>query len=161
MDHKPQACWAKHLIRAAIEYFTERHARACIIVDNNILNDGVLKSIGREGDSDFIICVAPGFTTQMDFGPDEMIIAVRYDACHHVMAIPYNAIRYVIAANAGGALTDGHLNLISVPPVVYNAAVPRRRVTDNVQTVIDDKEMLDKVAAQPTQAELQLVKAQR
>lgn len=161
MDHKPQTCWAKHLIRAAIDYFTERHARACIVVDNGILSDGVLKSVGREGDSDFIICVAPGFTTQMDYGPEELTIAVRFDACHHVMTIPYSAIRYVIAANAGGPLTDGHLNLISVPPVVFNPSTLRRRSTDNTSLVIDDEEMMKKLAAQPAQEELQLVRAQR
>lgn len=157
MDQKPQTTWAKHLIRAAVDYFTERHARACIVVDNSVLDDGVLKSISPEGTTDFVICVAPGFTTQMDFGVEDLTIAVRFDACHHTMAIPYNAIRYVIAANAGRAMTDGQLNLISVPPVIYGAKVPRRRSSDVQQQPVGDKELMETVTAQPTQAELQLV----
>jgi len=158
MDQTPHSSWAKHLIRAAIDYFTERHARACIVVDNTILEDGVLSTLGRAEDTDFIICVAPGFTTRLEFGPEELIIAVRFDACHHLMEIPYHAIRYVIAANAGGALTDGQINLISVPPVVYNPNVrPRRRKTDMENPAIPDQKLMDALAAQPLQAELQLV----
>lgn len=161
MDQSPPTTWAKHPIRAAIDYFTERHARACLVVDNAVLSDGVLNTISRKDDTDFIVCVAPGFTTRLDFGPDEVTIAVRFDACHHVMSIPYQAIRYVIAANAGGAISDGHLNLISVPPVIYSPGHMRRRQSDIEKTAIaTDDEVLSKVIAQPTQAELQLVKRQ-
>jgi stringent starvation protein B len=161
MDHSPPTTWAKHLIRAAIDYFTERHARACLVVDNALLVDGVLNAISREDDTDFIICVAPGFTTQLDFGAEELTIAVRFDACHHVMFIPYSSIRYVIAANAGGAMTDGQLNLISVPPVIYSGGMMRRRKSDVEAQILDkDSPVLAEVAAQPAQAELQLVRRQ-
>ncbi|MCY1290575.1 hypothetical protein D9M68_19190 [compost metagenome] len=161
MESTPPTTWAKHLIRAAVDYFTERHARACLVIDNALLADGVLNAISREEDTDFIVCVAPGFTTQLDFGPEELTIAVRFDACHHVMFIPYSAIRYVIAANAGGAMTDGQLNLISVPPVIYSPGHMRRRKSDIEAPILDkDDPVLSTVIAQPAQAELQLVKRQ-
>jgi stringent starvation protein B len=125
-----------------------------------MIKDGVLNAISREEDTDFIICVAPGFTTQLEFGPDELTIAVRFDACHHVMYIPYSAIRYVIAAHAGSAVTDGHLNLISIPPVVYNAAHMRRRKSDIEQPPLSsDDAIMNDLIAQPAQSELQLVKS--
>lgn len=162
MDQLPPTTWAKHLIRAAIDYFTERNARACIVVDNAVLNDGVLRTISREEDTDFIICVAPGFTTQLDFEPEELTIAVRFDACHHVMSIPYQAIRYVIAANAGGAMSDnGQINLISIPPVIGMSAQMRRRQSDIEKPGEINTDLLNTVSAQPVQTELQLVSRQR
>ncbi|QTH80425.1 hypothetical protein PA10_00227 [Pseudomonas phage pPa_SNUABM_DT01] len=157
MDRTPLALWAKHLIRAAIDYFNERSTKACLIVDNTILKDGVLAAMAQENNSsDFIVCVAPGFTTQLDFGDADLTISVKFHDAAHSMVIPYHAIRAVIAADSGGVLTEnGHINIISVPPVVYPPASRYRNEEELdkiAQQVVEEE-----VHAQPTQSELQLV----
>lgn len=155
MDRTPLSLWAKHLIRAAIDYFNERSVQACLIVDNTVLKDGVLASQKQDG-GDFIVCVAPGFTTQLDFDEADLTIAVKFDNLAHVMCIPYNAIKAVIAANAGGVLTeDGHMNVISIPPVVYPPASryrTERELAEKAQQAYEAE-----MHAQPKQEELQLV----
>lgn len=119
MDKKPQALWAKHLTRAAIEYFTERQTKACLILNNLILKDEVLSRYDAVSD-DFIVCVAPGYTTQLDFGDTDLTVAVRFDDCGHVMVIPYHAIRAVTLAHARSIISDeGHLNIITIPTTIY------------------------------------------
>ncbi|MMZ64546.1 hypothetical protein D1872_268850 [compost metagenome] len=72
------------------------------------------------------------------------------------MCIPYNAIKAVIAANAGGVLTeDGHMNVISIPPVVYPPASryrTERELAEKAQQALEVE-----MHAQPKQEELQLV----
>jgi stringent starvation protein B len=159
MDRTPVSLWAKHLIRASIDYFNERTVQACLIVDNSVLKDGVLASLKQESD-DFIICVAPGFTTQLDFDETELNIAVKFDNLAHVMSIPYNAVKAVIAANSGGVLTeDGHMNIISIPPVIYPPASRFRNeheLAEMAQKAADAE-----MHAQPGQDELQLVAKRR
>ncbi|MNO21504.1 ClpXP protease specificity-enhancing factor [compost metagenome] len=156
MDRTPLALWAKHLIRAAIEYFNERSVQACLIVDNTILKDGVLSAITQDSNSsDFIVCVAPGFTTQLDFGDDGVTISVRFNEVPHSMSIPYHAVKAVIAANSNGVLTEnGHLNLISIPPVVYPPA-SRCRNKEELDRLAQQA-VEDEIHAQPAQSELQL-----
>lgn len=156
MDRTPLALWAKHLIRAAIDYFNERSAKACLIVDNNILKDGVLTAMAQENNSsDFIVCVAPGFTTQLDFGDTGLTISIKFNAVAHTMIIPYHAIRAVIAANSGGVLTEnGLINVISVPPVVYPPGLRYRNEEELDQ--IAQRVVEEEVHTQPNQSELQL-----
>ncbi|MNM23079.1 hypothetical protein D3C81_334690 [compost metagenome] len=159
MDRTPLSVWAKHLIRASIDYFNERTVQSCLIIDNTVLKDGVLASLNQDS-GDFIVCVAPGFTTQLDFDETELTIAVKFGTLPHVMCIPYNAIRAVIAANSGGVLTeDGHMNIISIPPVVYPPASRYRTETELAEKAQAAIEAVMHV--QPAQDELQLVVRKR
>lgn len=155
MDRTPLSLWAKHLIRAAIDYFNERAVKSCLIIDNSILKDGVLDSLKQDGSDDFIVCIAPGYTTQLDFDETDLTIDVKFGDLDHIMQIPYNAIKAVMAANSGGILSeDGHMNIISIPPVVYPPASRYR----NGQHLIDRAEQAERAARQPQpdQDELQL-----
>lgn len=159
MDRTTLSPWAKYLIKAAVDYFNERSVQACLMVDNTVLKDGVLAALNQDG-GDFIVCVAPGFTTQLDFNETEITIAVKFDSFSHVMSIPYGAIRAVIAADSGGVITeDGHMNIISVPPVIYPPASRYRNeqyLTEKAQQAVAAE-----MQAQPTQDELQLVAKRR
>lgn len=161
MDRTPLSLWAKHLIRAAVDYFNERSVKACLILDNTVLRDGVLASLKQDGaGEDFIVCIAPGFTTQLDFDETDLTIAVKFDNYAHVMCIPYNAIKAVIAANSGGVLTeDGHMNIISIPPVVYPPASRYRNEQDLAAKAQQAVEV--EMHSQPHQDELQLVAKKR
>jgi len=155
MDHPPHAIWAKHLIKAAIEFFNERSVKACLLVDNAILNDSVLSALCKEDTDDFIICVSPGFTTQLDFGVHGLSITVRLDNFDHALTIPYPAIRAVLAGGCHGTLTDhGELNVITIPPVVYPPGSPYRDLTLPRTSAPAASE---RPHTQPAQAELQLV----
>ncbi len=148
--------WARYLIHAAIEYFNNRSVKACLLIDNNILKDGVLEAQNPNGTSEFIICVAPGFTTQMDFGDQDLTISVRFAHLIHILTIPYEAIRAVLAADSGGVLTDeGHINIIEVPPVVYPPGAPYRRRSTDVKS--PEPLVIDDLQSQPHQLDLRLV----
>lgn len=160
MDRTPLSLWAKHLIRAAVDYFNERSVKASLIIDNTILKDGVLTSLKKDSGDDFIVCIAPGFTTLLDFGELDLTIAVKFDNYTHVMCVPYNAIKAVIAANSGGVLTeDGHMNIITVPPVVYPPASRYRTETDLADSAREAVQA--EMQAQPEQDDLQLVARRR
>lgn len=160
MDRTPLSLWAKHLIRAAIDYFNERSVKSCLIIDNTILKDGVLTSLKLDDDGDFIVCIAPGYTTQLDFDDTDLTIAVKFGSLAHVMTVPYHAIRAVIAANSGGVLTeDGHMNIISIPPVVYPPASRYRNEQDLAHKAQQAVEA--EMQPQPAQDELQLVTFKR
>ncbi len=155
MDSKHKPLWAKYLIHAAIEYFTDRHEKACLILDNVILDDPVLAGLDDVSD-DFVVCIAPGYTTQMDFGDTDLTIAVRFSDITHVMEIPYGAIKAVKIAQLDTILSDeGHLNIITIPPVVY----PPRSKFRNDELMADKVKiaMESSLEIQPTQRELSLV----
>lgn len=151
MDHSSPVVWAKHLVKAAIEYFCERKTRCGILIDNSILKDGVLTSIS-EHRTDFIICISPGYVTQMEYGPTELEITVKFDDWWHAMVIPYEAILMVLAVGANKAVSEeGYLNMISVPPVVYptNSNYVKRKKEE--RRVIDETQAIE---GQPKQEEL-------
>jgi len=148
--------WARYLVHAAIEYFNNRAVKVCLLIDNTILKDGVLEAQNPNGSSEFIVCVAPGYTTQMDYGDQDLTISIRFAHLIHTLTIPYEAIRAVLGADTGGVLTDdGHINIIEVPPVIYPPGAPyRRRSTDPKPA---ESLMIDEIQAQPRQFELRLV----
>ncbi|MNO03907.1 hypothetical protein D3C81_2247550 [compost metagenome] len=62
----------------------------------------------------------------------------------------------MIAANSGGVLTEnGHINFISVPPVVYPPASRYRNEKELDQ--LAQRAVEEEMHAQPEQSELQLV----
>lgn len=153
MDNSSPILWAKHLIKAAVEYFNERKVRTCILVDNAVLKDGVLTAMSAER-SDFIICVAPGYVTQMEYGDTELDITVKFNGMWHAMSIPYEAIVMVLCVGVKGVLTEeGHLNMISVPPVVYPTNAKATRQKAEQQRIVDETQ---KVEEQPAQEALQV-----
>lgn len=115
-----QPLWQKYIIGAAIEYMNDRSIKPGIIVDNSILKDGVLESRQLDGRSEFVICVAPGFVTYMEYNTTGLSITAKFDYLEHSMEIPYHAVRAVVGIGVGGlACEDGHTNVIPVPPIIY------------------------------------------
>jgi len=156
MDRTSHVLWAKHLIKAAIEYFNERSTRACLLIDNLVLKDGVLASMSEHDRTEFIVCVAPGFTTMMDLGDTDICVTVRFRSCTHFMCIPYNAISAVLAANANGVLTDeGQVNVINIPPVVYPPGSKYR--TEHALDAVAQPVEIEMIVPQPEQVELRSV----
>lgn len=119
MDRTSTPLWAKYLIKAAIDYLNDRGVKACLMVDNTVLKDGVLAALHPQSD-DFVLCVAPGYTTELTLSDLDVTVAVRFDVIHHVVTIPYEAVRAVLAHETTGVINDyGQLNIITIPPVVY------------------------------------------
>lgn len=165
MNDTKHPLWQRFLVKAAIDYFIERKVLACILVDNSILKDGVLESMHSSKDyHEFIICVAPGYATQLDLDDFSMEVTVKFSAFTHRLEIPYEAIRAVLAAGSGGVLTDeGHMNIIEVPPPIRAPGAHRRAnkpkrddiVSSEVTTIESPKEI------QPEQQDLQLIRRSR
>lgn len=148
--------WAKFLVRAAIGYFSQRAVKTCLLLNNAILQDGILEAMSAGGSDEFILCVAPGFTTQMEFGETDMTVAVRFDHLYHTIVIPYEAIKAVLASGSNSVLTDeGHINIISIPPVVYPPGAYCRRQA--IEAAQPPAEILEDVETQPQQLDLHLV----
>lgn len=155
MDHNPPALWAKHLVKAGIDYFNERAVKTSLLVDNTVLNDPVLASMRSDNRKEFVVCVAPGYTTQLDFGDSDLTITIRFGTINHVMVVPYHAIKAVLAANTGGVLSErGQLNIISIPPVVYPPGSSYRGAPPVPEETV---EVVEDLTQQPAQVELQLV----
>lgn len=121
MDRSINVLWAKHLIKAAIDYFNERGVGACILIDNASLGDTVLAAFQGGVYGDFAICVSPGFTTRLEFGECTLIVAIRVDNADHILYAPYHTVRAVMADTAplGAVNAAGQINVVSIPPVVY------------------------------------------
>lgn len=151
MDNSSPVLWAKFLVKAAVDYFNERKTRTCILVDNSILKDGVLTAMSEDR-TDFIICIAPGYVTQMEYGDTYIEIAVKFHDVWHAMTIPYEAIVMVLCVDVKGVLTeDGHMNLITIPPVVYPTNARFQRQKAEQQRVFDESQALEE---QPSQDEM-------
>ncbi|MNX85510.1 hypothetical protein D3C86_1173490 [compost metagenome] len=153
MDKSPPVVWAKHLVKAAIEYYCERKTRCGILVDNDILKDGMLTSINATR-NDFIICIAPGYVTQMEYSSTEMNITVKFGDKWHVMSIPYGAICMVLTIDEKHTLTeDGHVNMISIPPVIYPTNSNHARRKKETMRVTNDR-FVHEIVGQPAQEDL-------
>ncbi len=132
--------WQRHLVEAAVSYFNQRQVQTCLLVDNQILKDGVLQAQSPDGRQEFLICVAPYFVTQMDFADHDLSTTIKFDGLIHTLCIPYHAIKAVLACDGTGILTDeGHLNVIDIPPVVYPPGAHYRRTEQVDQSVVDSQ----------------------
>jgi hypothetical protein len=121
--------WAKHLVKAAIDYFTERSVGACILIDNALLKDVLLASFNGGGYGELTICISPGFVTRLEFGDEVLTLGIRLNHADQVLSIPYHAIRAIVSGQDtyGAVSGQGELNVIAIPPVVYPPGSPYRK----------------------------------
>lgn len=151
MPETDSPLWQKYLIEAAIGYFNDRGVKPGLVIDNELLQDGVLQAKQMEGYNEFVICVAPGYTTQLKYGNTEMVVTARFDSMEYTMHIPYYVIRGVVGVGVGALLSeDGHTNVIRVPAVIYPKQVKHEH--DPVPQV--DPIEISTLEHQPTQEEM-------
>lgn len=160
MSNDKHPLWASFLVKAAVDYFSQRGVKACLLLNNTVLQDGILEAMSANGSTEFILCIAPGFTTHLEFGEADMTVAVRFGHLYHTMVIPYEAITAVLASGSNSVLTDeGHINIISIPPVVYPPGAHCRRQA--LEASRPQVEPLEDVESQPQQMDLHLVSRTR
>lgn len=153
MDSTQRVLWARYQVEAAIEYLTARRALPGLVIDNDILDDGVFKTLSKDR-SEFVLCVAPGYTTQLGFSEEHLDVTVRFDTFVHALSIPYAAIRAVISLNSPGLMTDdGMINVITVAPAVLPAGQRHRNrkleeaKVDDIQPQPEQENLFNEVLA--------------
>lgn len=119
--------WPKYYLTAALQYLTDRSQKPAIVVDNTILNDGVLATREKVSGNDCVICIAPGFVANFEVDDYGVSFTVKFNGLYHHLSVPFEAITTVYAYQADAIVTDqGEQNVLTLPRVLLPPGAVRR-----------------------------------
>lgn len=119
--------WPTYYLKTAIQYLTDRNQAPALIVDNSVLNDGVLATRSRGTGNDCVICIAPAFVANLEISDEGVSFSAKFDGFHHALNIPFEAINAVYAYRSDCMITDnGEMNMFVLPKVVLPPGSARR-----------------------------------
>lgn len=120
--------WPKYYLVAAMQYLVDRNCKPALVIDNAVLQDGVLATRQKVSGDDCVICVAAGYVANWDVGDFGVSFSVKFNGFYHFMEIPFEAISAIFAYQSTQMITDdGEMNVFTLPKVVVAPGATRRK----------------------------------
>lgn len=119
--------WPKYFLKAAIDYFNARLEKPAIIIDNAILQDGVLATREKVSGDDCVVCLSQEYIANFEVDDFGISFSAKFNGFYHHLAVPYEAISAVFAYKSNCMINDqGEMNLLTLPKVILPPGAIRR-----------------------------------
>lgn len=144
------ALWQSYMLEAALHYFNDRGLKPGLVIDNNIFRSDIFGGHSAIGESEYVLCMAPDFVTDLVFGGRSLDVTVKINNTESRLEIPYESMIALMGLSAEGTISlEGHFNVISIPQMPV-----WRREPEEEELHEFDENFEKELENQPTQREM-------
>jgi stringent starvation protein B len=136
--------WPKFYLKAALDYLTARNHKPALVVDNSMLQDGVLATREKVSGDDCVICLAPQYIANLELDDYGVHFSARFNGFYHHLVIPYECINAVYAYQTSAIIEDnGEMNMFVIPKVVYPPGAVKRNEASAAKDLLNETAALN------------------
>ena len=144
------ALWQSYMLEAALHYFNDRGLKPGLVIDNNIFRSDIFDEHSAIGESEYVLCMAPDFVTDLVFSGKTLDVTVKINDMENRLEIPYESMIALMGLGAEGTISlEGHFNVITIPRMPV-----RRRESEEEEMFELDEDFDKELESQPTQREM-------